>query len=391
MNVETFAKQIEAIHGRLHKLYKGANATALAHPDLLPVAFKELGTASEALQIAVEELYQQNEELLSTRSQIEIQHQRYMDLFEFAPDAYVVTDAQGKIREANRAAASLFNLSQDYLVGKPLIVFVVESERWAFRSELNRQRHKDRVQELEVVMQGRGGQSFDASIRVAPAIDRRGYAIALRWLIRDISTQKRTLRIIDTTDCDPICDRPFQVYTKGEIIPLNPQSIWLVSQGLVKLTTMSENGHEVLLGLVGPDMPFGSSLTSLYTYQATALSKDVRVVSISLTEIAGSPKLAQAIFSKINQRLRQTESLLAISGQRRVKDRLYQMLLLLKHEFGESVAQGTRLSIRLTHEDLASACCTTRVTITRLLSKLQQQGKILFDSKSHIILKNTEF
>jgi CRP-like cAMP-binding protein len=43
---------------------------------------------------------------------------------------------------------------------------------------------------------------------------------------------------------------------------------------------------------------------------------------------------------------------------------------------------------RFTHEDIASACCTTRVTITRLMGILEQIGLISFDSKNHIILKN---
>jgi CRP-like cAMP-binding protein len=81
--------------------------------------------------------------------------------------------------------------------------------------------------------------------------------------------------------------------------------------------------------------------------------------------------------------------LLAIAGKRQVKDRLYYLLLWLEQQFGHQSPQGTRLSIRLTHQDLASACCTTRVTVTRLLSKLQQQGKITFDSKHHMIFKST--
>jgi CRP-like cAMP-binding protein len=154
----------------------------------------------------------------------------------------------------------------------------------------------------------------------------------------------------------------------------------------VKLSTISDSGEEVLVGLVGSDRPFGSGLTSLPTYQAIALSENVQLVCIPLSEIATSPDLAQALLPKISERLQQTEALLAISGRRQVRERLYHLLLLLKQEIGQPVAQGTRLSVRLTHQDLADACCTTRVTITRLLSKLQQEGKIKFDSKHHILL-----
>jgi CRP-like cAMP-binding protein len=65
------------------------------------------------------------------------------------------------------------------------------------------------------------------------------------------------------------------------------------------------------------------------------------------------------------------------------------ILLLLKQEIGEPSKFGTRLSVRLTHEDLANACCTTRVTMTRVLGELQQQGKIIFDCDRRIILTET--
>ncbi|CAA9401470.1 hypothetical protein AVDCRST_MAG94-5938, partial [uncultured Leptolyngbya sp.] len=52
---------------------------------------------------------------------MEAERQRYQELFEFAPDGYLVTDAQGKIQEANLAAARLLNIEQRFLVGKPLL------------------------------------------------------------------------------------------------------------------------------------------------------------------------------------------------------------------------------------------------------------------------------
>jgi CRP-like cAMP-binding protein len=79
---------------------------------------------------------------------------------------------------------------------------------------------------------------------------------------------------------------------------------------------------------------------------------------------------------------------LAISGKRQVKERLQYFLLFLKQEIGQPSDQGTRLPVRLTHQDIADACCTTRVTITRLIGKLQKQEKISFDAKHQRIFKD---
>jgi len=64
---------------------------------------------------------------LAAREALETERQRYRDLFEFAPDGYLVTDADGTIQEANQAAALLLGVRQDFLGGKPLVVFVVPS------------------------------------------------------------------------------------------------------------------------------------------------------------------------------------------------------------------------------------------------------------------------
>ena len=390
MNVDIFTRQVETVNHRLHQLFRDAGVGS-SQSQMLAQALKELGVISEVLQVAVEELMIQNEELAATRLRIESERQRYENLFDLTPDAQLVTDFGGTIREANRAACKFFSLPQKFLVGKPLIVFIVEQDRVGFRSELNKLQHQDRIQEIEVRIQPRHGEVFQAALRLARLLDNEGEIIELRWLLRDISQEKRSLNNVPANDSDFNFERHSFTYNRGEIIPLSKDIIWLVAEGLVKLTTITENGEEVLIGFAGREMVFGSSLTSLQAYQATALSSRVELVSICLSDVTNYPNLCQGLFPKISQRLKQTETMLAISGQKLVKDRLRNLLRLLQQEFGETVAEGTRLTVRLIHEDLASACCTTRVTVTRLLSMLQQQGEITFDTKSHIIIKNRNF
>ncbi|NEQ39744.1 MAG: Crp/Fnr family transcriptional regulator [Okeania sp. SIO3I5] len=185
-------------------------------------------------------------------------------------------------------------------------------------------------------------------------------------------------------------ERHLHFYHKGETIPLMSQSIWQICQGLVRLSTLYPVGEEGLLGWAGPSMCFGSCFSYLHTYRATALS-DVCLMCYTMIEIEASPKLTQELLPQLGRRFRQTEALLAIAGQRRVEDRLHQLLLLLKQEFGQPVSDGTRLNIRLTHQDIAAAIGTTRVTVTRLLGKLKQQGWLSIDKDRHLILKQETF
>lgn len=54
---------------------------------------------------------------------------RYQELFDFAPDGYVITDLQGLIIEANYAAAALFQTPREFLTGKPFPSFIEQSCR----------------------------------------------------------------------------------------------------------------------------------------------------------------------------------------------------------------------------------------------------------------------
>jgi len=385
MDITKFVQQAEAMNLRLTSLYQHANALP-ARLDILPQAFLELGSASEMVQKATEELYQQNQQLIQTRDLVEGERQHYRDLFEEAPDGYLVTNAEGVIQEANRAAVTLLGIAPQFLVGKHMINFIPTEIRNRFRSELNQLAECDRFKELVVHWQSpRDGKSFDAALTVSVSRDRQGKPIFLRWLLRDVTGRQQTPVL--SQEREFTSNRPMYQHYRGENISLNRQSIWYVRQGWVKLTTHCAKGEEILLGLAGPRMIFGSSLTDAVTYQATAMS-NVELVGITVAEIASTPILSHSLYPKIIARLRQTEAMLTISGKRQVQERLHQLLNFLKEEIGQSTPNGIRLEVRLTHEELASACCTTRVTITRLLGKLQQQGLISFDKHRHIVFSN---
>lgn len=179
--------------------------------------------------------------------------------------------------------------------------------------------------------------------------------------------------------------RHLQAFRAGQTIPLNPQDIWIVCRGVVQLSTLYQNGDEALLGLACSSMPFGLPLSLIYPYQAIALS-DVNLMCLTVTEVQQSAALSQEIFQHLTRRLRQAEAMLAMAGCRRVEDRLRQLLLLLQMEIGQPTPEGTRLSVRLTHQHLASAIGTTRVTVTRLLGKLKDEKWLKLDRDRHIVV-----
>ncbi len=385
----------ERIHSYLVRLYQatnqGTNEPIQPQFKLISPLFRELGTILERLKLAAEEASfsheKLKEDLATARAAAVIEQQRYQQLSELVLDGYLVTGSDGVIREANRAAAVQLNIPQSLLVGKSLATFVAEEDRLSFDCKLGQLCQTNQIQsEWETCLSSSFGQPFDAVLKIATVRNLEGELVSLHWLIQDVTERKRARAAFEKKGSELSQGRLFQSYARGEAIPLNPQAIWQVNQGWVKLSTFCSRGEEILLGLAGPSMLFGPTLTALPVYQATVLSDQAQLVPIFLTEITASPSLAQALLPRINQRLRQSEAFAAVCGQRHVTERLNQLLLLLSREIGQPVPQGIRLSIRLTHEELAHACGTTRVTITRRLSELQRRGKIVLDANRYLIL-----
>ncbi len=149
----------------------------------------QLDQSNQALQATKEQLQDQVEELAISRQMLEAERQRYLDLFESAPDGYLVTTPEGIIQESNRAAAALLQVRQDFLVGKPLLVFVAQENRKTLRAHLARLQMGQGGQHLswEIRLQPHAASPFHAALTVGPVYDAEDNLASLRWLLRDIS------------------------------------------------------------------------------------------------------------------------------------------------------------------------------------------------------------
>ena len=179
--------KVEQLHERLDALKSmvPAPGSALDSEDI-----DELSAALEQLQVAQVELRHQNVELAETRDQLEAERLRYRDLFEMAPDAYLITDSQGVISEANKACTAMLRMERKFLIGKPLQVFIPADERQAFRRKVL-QANIDEHIEWRLKIQPRDGEPIHVAAAVAPLSESRGRRFGLRWSLRDITAVVR--------------------------------------------------------------------------------------------------------------------------------------------------------------------------------------------------------
>src|SRR5919199_1677551 len=296
MNATAFTQQVEAMSNRLANLYQGIDTSSSLTPTLLPSALKELGIASERLEVAAQMLQQQNQKLSLADQTVATSRQRYQALLDFIPDACLLTDAAGMIQEANSAAAKLLDLPQSLLIGKSLTAFIAHETRQRFQTELQQLQQRPWKQEWQVRLQPYEGAAFNISVLVEVNRQEADQPLTLRLLLRHLSDSSQP-------DSNANLGYPLQVYHKGEIIPLDPETIWQVRSGVVKLKSFCHSGEAVLVGLAGASAVFGSSLTALPLYEATALA-DTQLWCIPLAEFATSPQLKQRLLPQISQRLK---------------------------------------------------------------------------------------
>ena len=144
---------------------------------------------------AEETLRRQHEVILKNQEDLEMERLRYQDLFEFAPDSYLVTTPEGVILEANQESAKLLGIEQAKLIGKTLFGFVLKEDHHLFINlvEALREKNQGRLEDWELRLHPRKGEIFPASATIAP-IRNYDYGLAgIRWLIRDLTERKRTI------------------------------------------------------------------------------------------------------------------------------------------------------------------------------------------------------
>jgi two-component system cell cycle sensor histidine kinase/response regulator CckA len=192
VNAEDFARRLEDMRRHVETIRGTSNDSS--------GAFEELLLAVEELRVAEEELRQQNEELTVAHAAVAEERRRYQHLFQYAPDAYLLTDLNGIIREANHSAAHLLGVQPRFLVGKTLVSFVAIEDRPRLRGEIGRWQSEPAAKSMELRLHPRGGQPFEASLTLSVARGGpRDTAFGFRWLVRDISahhqlTQELRLR-----------------------------------------------------------------------------------------------------------------------------------------------------------------------------------------------------
>lgn len=167
-------------------------------------------------------------------------------------------------------------------------------------------------------------------------------------------------------------------FTKGSLVTWDPNLFYRIQSGTMK--TYAWQGDELVpLGLWFVGDLVGSSLYPSELVEAQCLT-DLELEPIKPQE------WGKEEITKLIHQFQRVQELVQILRCRNVTSALNHLLDWLANCYGIEHPQGTLIDVRLTHQDIAALLGSTRVTITRSLRTLQDQGIIQRESGHRILL-----
>ena len=183
-----------------------------------------------------------------------------------------------------------------------------------------------------------------------------------------------------------------EIVERGKTIffPGDPaERVYLLKRGAVRLSRVYETGEEITVALLRENSLFGvlSLLTGQKSdrfYHAIAFTR-VDLISAPATSVRQAiekdARVALLLLQGLSSRILQTETMIETLTHRDMSSRLVSFLLVLCRDFGMPGTRGITIDLKLSHQAIAEAIGSTRVTITRLLGDLRNDGLVEIDRK----------
>ncbi|MBI4126795.1 MAG: Crp/Fnr family transcriptional regulator [Deltaproteobacteria bacterium] len=189
------------------------------------------------------------------------------------------------------------------------------------------------------------------------------------------------------------------MYKKGQIIFYEGNrayGLYCILAGRVKLYKTGIDGRHQIVRIADPGDLLGyRSLFADEPYTATAESlEDSTICCIDKNTffpvLAKHPELAMNVIKKLSAELRAAEDLATSIAQKSVRERMAELLLMLKEAYGKATkAGGISISLELTRQEMGEMIGVTPETAIRLLSEFKKDGIIDVDER-HITITNTK-
>jgi PAS domain S-box-containing protein len=142
------------------------------------------------LEVYREQSRMQTEQLMEAQRSLEQSRDRYADLYDFAPVAYVTLDSHGLILEINQTGAELLGAERSRIMGHPFRSYVAPSDARAFLDHMLHCRLGLNPVVSELNLQSRTGQPIAVQVFSRSAASAGKEGPAYRTAVIDVSDRK---------------------------------------------------------------------------------------------------------------------------------------------------------------------------------------------------------
>ena len=147
----------------------------------------------EAMRSAQRGLLEQREHLSTTNLALEskVEAQSLLAaIVASSDDAIISKTLDGRITSWNKGAERLFGYTAHEAIGKSIQLIVPPESRGEEAQILDRLRHGERIDHLEIVRVHKDGRKVDVEVTISPVHDRHGHIIGASTTARDITSRK---------------------------------------------------------------------------------------------------------------------------------------------------------------------------------------------------------
>jgi CRP/FNR family transcriptional regulator, cyclic AMP receptor protein len=186
-------------------------------------------------------------------------------------------------------------------------------------------------------------------------------------------------------------------YRKGQMIYSQDQpstSIYLVVHGKVKVSSLTDDGHQVVLDIYTTDEIFGESAFLCLSHrseQAIAL-ENCKLMNWTTSEIEDNvmkrPRLAVALLQILVQRTIDFAHRIESFSVDNVACRLARSLIRFSERLGTLEDDGAVRMIPFTHELLAQYIGTSREIVTQYMNQFRRQGYLRYSRKGMVLYRD---
>lgn len=179
-------------------------------------------------------------------------------------------------------------------------------------------------------------------------------------------------------------------YKRGQTIFFQgnpPFGLYCINSGKIKVSKLGNDGKESIIRIAGPGDVLGHrSLFSEENYTATAtVLEDAAICFLDkkfiYKAVEKEPTIALNLIQKLSKEMGSAEARSAALSQKNVRERLAELLLMLKKTYGVKEENRWRLDIKLTREEMASMVGTANETVIRFISEFKEEGLIEQEGK----------